>query len=131
MNKTTDSDIGKLILRLTVAILMLFHGYGKIIHGVGFIENMLIEKNLPEILAYAVYIGEVLAPIFLIFGYMTRLSAFTILCTMLVATYLVHQNDLFALTKFGAPVLETIYFYIFSCIAILFLGAGKIAVDSK
>ncbi len=131
MNRTTDSDIGKLILRLTVAILMLFHGYAKIIHGVGFIESMLVEKNLPEFLAYAVYIGEVLAPIFLIFGYMTRLSAFTILCTMLMATYLVHQNDIFALTKFGAPVLETIYFYIFSCIAILFLGAGKIAVDSK
>ncbi len=131
MNRITDCDIGKLILRLTVAILMLFHGYAKIINGVSFIESLLISNNLPQFLAYGVYLGEVLAPIFLIFGYKTRLSAFTILCTMLMAIYLVHSNDIFTLTKFGAPTLETIYFYIFSCIAILFLGSGKISVDSK
>ncbi len=131
MNRITNCDIGKLILRLTVAILMLSHGYAKITHGVGFIENVLINKNLPQFLAYAVFIGEVLAPLFLIFGYMTRLSAFTIICTMSMAIYLVHPNDIFTLSKFGAPILETIYFYIFSCIAILFLGPGKIAVNSK
>lgn len=131
MNRTSESDIGKLILRLTVAIMMLFHGYAKIIHGVGFVESMLIKNNLPAILAFGVYIGEILAPIFLIFGYKTRFSAFIIMCTMLMAVYLVHPHDVFEISKHGSPLLETIYFYIFTCIAIMFLGAGRIAVDSK
>ncbi|AXH09121.1 GntR family transcriptional regulator [Malaciobacter halophilus] len=131
MNRTTDTDVGKLILRLTVAIMMLFHGYAKIIHGVGFVENMLVKNELPAILAYGVYIGEILAPLLLIIGYKTRFSAFIIMCTMVMAIYLVHPQEIFAISKHGAPLLETIYFYIFSCIAIMFLGAGKISVDSK
>lgn len=129
MNRTTEVDIGILIIRLTVAILMLFHGYGKIVHGTGFVEQMLLENNLPMYISYGVYLGEIVAPIFLILGYKVRFSAFLILCTMIIAVYLVHAQDILALNKYGAPVLETIYFYIFCSISLIFMGSGRIAID--
>ena len=55
-------DTGLLILRLTLGILMLFHGIAKITNGVGGIEGMLTSKGLPAFLAYGVYVGEVIVP---------------------------------------------------------------------
>ena len=46
-----DNDFGKLIFRLTIAILMLFHGYAKIKYGLGFIEGLLQAKGLPTFIS--------------------------------------------------------------------------------
>jgi putative oxidoreductase len=59
-------DTGKLILRLTTAGLILFHGIDKIIHGVAFMNGDLAAHHLPAFVAYGVYVGEVIAPLFLI-----------------------------------------------------------------
>ncbi|RXJ87261.1 DoxX family protein [Arcobacter sp. CECT 8985] len=131
MNTTTTEDFGKLLLRLTLAILMLFHGYAKIKYGVSFVEGLLIKNNMPSFLAYGAYIGEVLAPILIIIGYKTKLSAFIIIVNMIVAVYLAHPNDITKLSEYGAPLLETIYLYIFGYLSIIFLGAGKISADGK
>ncbi|AXX91704.1 GntR family transcriptional regulator [Malaciobacter molluscorum LMG 25693] len=131
MNTTTSEDLGKLLLRLTLAILMLFHGYAKIKYGVSFVEGLLIKNNMPSFLAYGAYIGEIIAPILIIIGYKTRLCALIIIINMIVAIYLAHPQDLFLLSEYNAPVLETIYLYIFGYIAIMLLGAGKISVDGK
>lgn len=131
MIRTNEVDVGIFILRLTIAILMLFHGYGKIVHGTGFVEQMLLENNLPVYIAYGVYLGEIVAPIFLILGYKVRFSALLIVITMIIAVYLVHAKDILVLSKYGVPVLETVYFYIFCSIALIFTGSGRIAIDSK
>lgn len=131
MNNITQLDSGKLILRLMVGILMLFHGYGKLVYGIGFIENLLIKNNIPTFVAYGIYIGEVLAPILLIIGYKTTIGAFIIILNMLMAIYLVHPNDLFTLSKYGVPSLELVYLYLFACLAIILLKAGKISIDGK
>lgn len=55
----TQSDIGKLILRLALGLMMLFHGYAKITHGVGFIESKFMAMGIPAFFAYTVYIGEI------------------------------------------------------------------------
>ncbi len=68
------SDLGKLVLRLTLGILLLFHGVSKIRHGVDFIFPALEAHGLPTALAYLSYIGEVLAPILLIVGLWSRLA---------------------------------------------------------
>ena len=39
-------DIGKLLLRLTLGILILFHGYAKLTKGVSGIETSLITAGL-------------------------------------------------------------------------------------
>jgi putative oxidoreductase len=45
---------GILLLRWTLAILMVFHGWAKVRGGVGGIEGMLVANGLPGLLAYAV-----------------------------------------------------------------------------
>lgn len=57
------TDIGKLILRLMVGGLMLFHGLAKITHGIEFIKGTLLSKGLPELMSYGVYVGEVDRPV--------------------------------------------------------------------
>ena len=129
MYSTNSDSFGKLILRWTIALLMIFHGYAKFTHGLGFIETMLSNNNLPTFLAYGVYVGEILAPILLIIGYKTRFAALIIVLNMFMAIYLVHSADLIALTKNGALVLELQYFYILASFAIIFFGPGKFSID--
>ena len=77
-----NDDSAKLFLRLSVGVLMLLHGvFGKIIPGIDWMVAQL------GIFAYGVYVGEVLAPILLILGVFTRISAILIAFTMLVAGF--------------------------------------------
>lgn len=126
-----DSDFGKLIFRITIATLMLFHGYAKIKYGLGFIEGLLQAKGLPTFVSYGIYIGEVLAPILLIIGYKTRFAALSIIITMICAIYLVFPNDLTTLNNVGALKLELNYFFIFTSLALIFTGAGKFSFDRR
>ncbi|NQY95443.1 MAG: DoxX family protein [Campylobacteraceae bacterium] len=126
-----DSDFGKLIFRITIAVLLFFHGYAKITYGLGFIEDALSANNLPEFLSYFVYIGEILAPLLLIIGYKTRLAATTIILSMIFAIYLVFPNDLTTISSNGTLKLELTYFYIFTSLSLIFLGAGKYSLDRR
>lgn len=64
-------DTGKLILRLTTAGLILFHGMHKILFGAPYIASALAEHHLPAFVLYGVYVGEVVAPVFIIVGLWT------------------------------------------------------------
>lgn len=123
-----SEDLGKLVLRIMVAGLMLFHGYAKIVHGIDPIENAFVNAGFPAFIAYGAYIGEVLAPILLILGIQVRLSAFLIGFTMVVAIALTHAGDIFSVTKYGAWAIETQMFYLLGAIAIMFLGEGRYKV---
>ncbi len=89
------------LLRVTLAVLMLFHGWAKITNGVGGIESMLIKAGLPGFLAYAVFLGEVVAPLFLLVGLYVVLVALVVAMNMLVALVLVHTNRLLAAEQIG------------------------------
>ena len=121
---------GKLILRLTVGGLMLFHGISKLLNpgSVGFIGSKLAEAGLPEALSYGVYIGEVLAPLMIIAGLLCRTGAAIVVVNMLFAILLVHSGDIFSLTEHGGWRLELQGFYLFGSLAIIFLGSGKHAL---
>ena len=58
-----SEDIGKLVLRLTLGILLLLHGINKLRFGISGIEGLVENHGLPALLAYGVYVGEVLAPL--------------------------------------------------------------------
>lgn len=124
-----DKNIGLLVLRITVGGLMIMHGISKLINGHNFVAGKLAEKGLPEFIAFGVHIGEVLAPLGLIVGLFTRVSSLIIAFTMLMSIYLVFGTNAFTLTKFGAFKAELNLFFMFSCIAIYFLGSGKYALS--
>lgn len=124
----TSEDIGKLVLRVALGLLILLHGIAKLIHGPGFIEQMVVQAGLPAFVAWGVYVGEVIAPILLIAGAWTRLAALIVAVNMLVAFALVHMAQLFALTSSGGWALELQGMYLAAAVAIMLLGAGRFSV---
>ncbi len=121
-------NIGKLILRMMLGGLMLFHGIYKLQHGIGFIKGLVVAQGLPEVLAYGVYVGEIVAPILLILGWRSRIWAGIIAVNMLVIIYLTQLGAFLKLGGHGAWAVELQFFYLLSALAIAFLGSGKFAV---
>ncbi len=124
-----NPDTGKLILRLCLGGLMLFHGVAKLMHpsALEFISGMLSANSLPGVLAYGVYIGEVIAPVMVIVGYQSRIGGLIIAVNMLFALFLAHSGDLFSLTEHGGLAVELQLFYLLTALALVFLGSGKLA----
>ncbi|WP_219220492.1 DoxX family protein [Variovorax boronicumulans] len=125
---TRSDDTGKLVLRLALGILILLHGISKLSTGVSGVGGMLASHGLPSALAYLVYIGEIVAPALVIIGLYTRPAALIIVINMLVALWLVHTADLFALGKSGGWALELQGMFLFGAVAVAFLGAGRLSV---
>ena len=125
-----SEDIAKFILRVSVGILMLFHGIAKLVNlqSLGFIKSQLENLGINPILAYGVYLGELVAPILIILGIYTRFGGFLIFINMLCAIILVHMNDLLALTEHGGWRLELQAFYLMTALVIMLVGSGKIAI---
>jgi len=116
---------GVLLLRLTVAGLMLFHGAAKLRHGLGPIESLLSDAGLPPWIAYGVIVGEVIAPILILAGVLVRPAALVIAFNMVVAVALAHPTQLLSIGRTGGYGLELQAFYFFGALAIAMLADGK------
>lgn len=123
------NDIGRFILRLSIGGLMLFHGMNKLIYGNEQVNQILDSVGVPAFLGFGVFIGEVLAPILLIAGQWTRLAGFLIAVDMLVATMLVHAQQMGEINQLGGWMLELNALYFLGAVAIIFLGSGQIATS--
>ncbi|WP_313464673.1 DoxX family protein [Achromobacter sp.] len=124
-----SDDTGKLILRLTLGILILLHGLSKLMGGgVTGISGMLSSHGLPGSLAYGVYIGEIIAPVLLIIGVYTRLGGLVIAVNMVVAIMLAHTGQLGSITNNGGWALELQGMFLFTALAIAFMGAGRFSL---
>lgn len=133
LDKFYDDEKAKLILRLTVGILMLFHGIAKILNpgSLGFIGSSLLNLGFPAFpafFAYAVYIGEVIAPLMIISGFKARVGGMLIVITMIVAVVLVHPNDIFSLSKHGGLLLELQIFFLIGGLLVAMFGSEKFAL---
>ncbi|KWW06241.1 DoxX family protein [Escherichia fergusonii] len=124
----THEDLGKLLLRLAVGGLMLFHGVHKLFAGIDGISGMLIAKGFPGFIAYGVLIGEVVAPVLIILGILTRPSALVIALTMVVAWLMVGMGKTGMLDKTGAWAIESLVYFFVAALAVAFLGAGRYAL---
>lgn len=124
-------NIGIFILRVTTGGMMLFHGIDKIINGVSFIQNTMIESGWPGWMGYGVYVGEIIAPLLLIIGWRTRFAAVIFAFNMLVATLMVHSEDLFEIGSHGEWAVELQGLYFFAALVLIFTGGGKFAISRK
>jgi putative oxidoreductase len=115
---------GVLLLRFTVASLMLFHGVAKLRNGSG-VESLLSGLGLPTWLSYGVWVGELLAPVLILVGVWVRPAALIIAFNMLVAVGLAHPTQLLTLSRSGGYGLELQAFYFFCSIAIALLVDRK------
>lgn len=126
-----NSEIAKLLLRLTVGIMILFHGIEKVMHGIGGVKHLTTSAGLPEFVAYGVYLGEVVVPIFIILGLYARIASLFLALNMTMAIFLAYGHSLFSLGKHGSPVIELPLFYLVLAVVIFLLGSGKYALNSK
>ncbi|MEJ2691104.1 MAG: DoxX family protein [Deltaproteobacteria bacterium] len=123
-----SEDLGKFLLRATLAILLLFHGVSKIQHGIDPIIGMIVKAGLPSGIAYLVYIGEVVAPVLVLIGFWTRLGGLAISINMTVAVLLVHTSQFFTLAKTGGWTLELQCMYFIGGRTVALLGAGRFSL---
>jgi putative oxidoreductase len=130
VNLLRNDDLGKLILRLTVGILMLLHGLNKVFDPgiVASIADKVAAAGLPAAVAYGVYVGEVLAPLMIVLGLWSRIGGLIAAVNMLFAVGLMHTGQLLSLTDHGGWALELQAFYLFGALAIVFLGSGRFAL---
>ena len=128
---SSREDLGRLVLRVALAVLLLFHGVSKLTGGVGFITGMLAKMGLPEAIGYLVYVGEVIAPLLILFGVWTRLAAVIVAGNMIVAVLLVHTKEFFTMSQTGGWALELQGMYFFAAIALALLGAGRYSIGGR
>ena len=131
MITTGWDNLGKFVLRVGVAALLLLHGINKIQHGTSFIEGLLDKNGLPTFMAYGAYVGEVLAPALVIVGFQTRLSALVMAGTMGMAIFLAHASDLGRLTAHGGWSIELPALFLIGSLAIACLGPGRFSIEGR
>ncbi len=130
-NASSAEDLGKLLLRLALGVLILLHGADKVLHGAGFVLDMVAKHGLPREFGYLVYAGEVLAPAMLILGLWTRPAAFVLAVNMAVAVWLVHMGELFTRAQSGGWALELQGLYFAAALALVFTGGGRYSVTRR
>ena len=131
MSQTNTQDIGKLVLRLALGVLILLHGIAKLRGGVGGIEDMLAGHGLPTFLAYGALVGEVLAPLMLISGCYARIGAALVAVNMLFAFALAHLGQLGQLNEQGGWAPELQGMFLAAAVAIALFGPGRYAINQR
>jgi putative oxidoreductase len=128
---TNFDDAGKLVLRVALATILLFHGYAKLTGGIGFVGDMLAKAGAPAALGYLVYVGEVIAPLMILAGVLVRPAALVLAINMIVAVLLVHTGQFFTINETGGWALELQGMYFFASVAVALLGAGRYRVGGS
>ncbi len=125
---TASEDLGKLLLRLMLGLLILFHGVAKLRYGPAFVVGVVNQAGLPTAFAYLVYVGEVVAPLLLVIGLFTRAAALVVTINMIFALALVHTSQFFTISPTGGWALELQGAYLVASIVVALLGAGRFSV---
>jgi putative oxidoreductase len=129
MAAVKSEDLGKLLLRISVSLVLVFHGYSKVVHGVEWIKGPLAEVGLPGFIAYGVYLGEVVGPLMVMLGYRTRIGAALMVVNMVMAILLAHRTQIFSIKEAGGGwAIELDALILLGALALFFMGGGKFGV---
>jgi putative oxidoreductase len=131
LEKIQNKDAGLLLQRMSIGILILFHGIANMLSNYSFIKTLLSGIGIPEFIAYSVFLGEIIAPILIIIGWRTRLASLVLAFNMLIAILMAHSGDIFTLNQFGGWGIELQGLYLFGALVIFLLGAGNYAVSNN
>jgi len=124
-------DLGLLVLRLALGIIVLFHGVAKLRHGVAWIQHPLTAIGLPPAMAYGAYVAELVAPVLLIVGKWTRIAALVIAFDMIMAIVLVLRPRLFALNDMsGGWAIELEALILATALALCLAGGGRYRIGA-
>ena len=133
----TDDDVGRLIVRLALGLVMFPHGAQKLLGwfgGGGFNETLqgMTKMGLPAAVVLLVILAEFFGSISLITGFLGRIGAFGILCVMLGALFMVHLPNGFFMNWMGNQKGEGYEYHLLAigmALAILVKGSGAFSID--
>ncbi len=116
-------NVGMLLLRLGVAVLIASHGYQKLIHFNDLQHKFMNFLGLGSTISLTLVIfAEFFCAIFVILGLFTRISIIPIIIVMSVALFKVHDGQLFSEGEKPAMFLA-------GALTLLLCGPGKISLD--
>ncbi len=140
VTQASSEDLGKLVLRLTVGILIVFHGLALATGDAG-IPNNLVRWGLPSDLKWLGFLVEFGGGLGMILGAYARLGGLLLGVFMIIALFMAHiglmgaTNHLFMVANNPAGnhwdhyFLETQMFYLLGGFAVALLGAGKYGLN--
>ncbi|WP_431167205.1 DoxX family protein [Tenacibaculum halocynthiae] len=131
LEKIQNKEIGTLIQRVSIGLLILFHGIANMNSNYSFIKSLLSGLSLPEFFSYGVFIGEIVAPILIIIGYRAKLASLVLTLNMFIAILMAHVSEIFSINQYGGWAIELQALYLFGSLSIMFLGAGKYAISTN
>ncbi len=119
------TDWASLVLRVTLGLLMLNHGYPKLMNLISgeeikFADPILIGMSAS--LALAVF-AEFFCSILIVLGLWTRLALIPLMVTMIIVVSIIHVNDPIAKK-------ELALLYLLPYIALFLLGSGRFSMDA-
>jgi putative oxidoreductase len=127
----TRIETTKLLVRVTVAGLILFHTYG-VVMGEQAIRDTLARWNIPLELVWTCLIFEGIGPIMVILGIYARIGAWLMVFWMVMAFALAHV-DTGHLTEFdvvrNAWRVEGPFFFLILSIIVALQGAGRYSLN--
>ncbi len=134
----TDENLASLFLRLGLGIVFFPHGAQKVLGwfgGLGFsktIEVFNTQMHMPVFVILLLMAIEFLGSIFLIIGFLTRISALGIGGAMAICASVAHIQNGFFMNWFGQQKGEGFEFHILvaaMAIALMIAGGGRFSVD--
>lgn len=112
-----------LLLRLFAGILMMYHGYDKLVQFGERHDQFMNFLGLGSTVSYTLVVfAEFFCSLFIVLGLFTRLAAIPLIITMGVALFKAHNGEIFGDGEMSALFLGCY-------LVILLLGPGKISVD--
>lgn len=112
-----------LILRLAAGVLMMKHGYDKLVHFSTYKATFMSFLGLGSTSSLALVIfAEFFCALFIIIGLFTRWAAIPLIITMGVALFKSHNGDFMGDGEMAA-------LYLGAYITLLFIGPGRISID--
>jgi putative oxidoreductase len=136
----SNEDLGKLILRVLVGGLIVFHGLALFTGDMG-IPNNLVRWGMPAQLSWIGFLIEFGGGLGMILGVYARLGGLLLGIFMVLALIMAHsglmgsQNHWFMVANNPAGnhwdhyFLETQFFYMFGAFSVFLLGAGKYGLN--
>ena len=121
-----NQDLSKLLLRISVAVMMLPHGITKLpfFLGLGTAEGSLAKSGFPTSLAVLTNVGEIVGPLMILLGWKAKIGAVFVICTMFFALFVTVGLGLFGLDAIGDFKGEKALIYILVSLVIIFAGSG-------
>ena len=137
--ETDGNDLAALIARAALGIVILPHGMQKLLGmfgGPGFSAEVdyLTGVGIPVLVAMLVILGESFGALFLIAGFISRISAAGIAIIMLGAVFLEHLPNGFFMNWFGTQKGEGFEYHLLAlglALIVILRGGGKWSLDRK